>query len=1286
MARSQDPDQAIYGPPLASSEDSDESMNRHPGTRGRPRKHPVSEPRTPPPAERQRAPKQKYVASPSSRQTRSATSTAPPLARGAAYRPTHPRKPSGTAGKPNKAPGRGRVRPRKSDDTAHGPRKAAGKGGRGGSWSASRRKSPSPSPSDREESRPDDSPTSGGTSLDSIFRDHDLEASTSVRRRPKGGLKTYGRSRILKRRDTPPATGESVAGPAYADDDYSMLPPDPGEGGLGALPSSAARSKGKEKLREAEPRRPPPAKLRRPEVLGEDAAEAHEDPAPASQSARTSPVRNPSKRPKRARSESDSNDTEAVAEQAGVEERSVHYWKKSLGVIESVAQMTFPDPDMHDFLPRRARQLFFQLLARNIESPENFEVFTPTVARRRVAPSPYSNYTCFGKSDEVSPYPQARAPSGGTGPKPPRRSAADIQKALKEEEDRYYKIQENFFSATRRSLIIGDAPIPTDPGFWESAAALATKMRDQKVKMERYTSELRERLGMLREASADEHAIDEMAERIREEGLLEDQLVSSGFVDLVVRANEALFGNADNLRRISPGVLAAFRNTELEAYKAGRGPAGQSPSGSIGDSEPGPTVLETELQKENEALREQLEQLRLSNQQEIARREITPTSQPARAAEELERQNAELAARNAEFVERDTQLRRLIDAASEEKTALEAEVGRLRQQSEQSAARARDAATARDDFERRYKQAQQDLDTYDARLRQGIEQSREIADHIAKEKELRAAWIKEADGHTETKHQLREAKEKISAQGEALRGADETRERLREAESRLIEKEFSLAQALRQLEALGITAEGLRELRLRLRRAEPPSRRVPLLELQVQQLNGQLRDAAASSGALAQSLKAREAELSESKAKLDESLKREEALVAEVKKVNAEHSRALGALESTLSDLRNEVANKSGAIDQLQEANRQLQENEGKLEANARALTEDLRQESAKVQTLQAELVTERDNVSSRDGDLASLRGELRSERENVNALEGAKSMLQTGISTFLTRAFGSGPPAGWPSLLQDISRDAPAIGGGAAAAGLDPHQIWVVETPWRAATDPVAAVRPTAEEQVMQLVGAIRDSASLDRYPRAVFDVFAAVVRGLREPERPSAAAYLAKSHLRDAILQTCTGKDPHEQCLLMFAYRELNLRAQALFGEDTEDPVVHDLHKGFRTRGADLLAHLDEVLCAVDRRDQGAVAGRLALSCGDRLRVIGDFALLADVGPGDFMLLDLRRRTIRTIEKSLASEVDHGHYIGPVRLVIRSPRPAEWQAVVFENPHWRVEAWWRKFMDTYD
>ncbi|RYP46171.1 hypothetical protein DL768_007566 [Monosporascus sp. mg162] len=98
-------------------------------------------------------------------------------------------------------------------------------------------------------------------------------------------------------------------------------------------------------------------------------------PAPASQSARTSPARNPSKRPKRARSDSDSNGAEAVAEQAGVDARSIRFWRKTLGVVETVAQMTFPDPDAPDFLPRRARQLFLGLLAGNIESPERFEGF-----------------------------------------------------------------------------------------------------------------------------------------------------------------------------------------------------------------------------------------------------------------------------------------------------------------------------------------------------------------------------------------------------------------------------------------------------------------------------------------------------------------------------------------------------------------------------------------------------------------------------------------------------------------------------------------------------------------------------------------------------------------------------------------------------------------------------------------------------------------------------------------------------------------------------------------------
>ncbi|RYP46173.1 hypothetical protein DL768_007568 [Monosporascus sp. mg162] len=80
----------------------------------------------------------------------------------------------------------------------------------------------------------------------------------------------------------------------------------------------------------------------------------------------------------------------------------------------------------------------------------------------------------------------------------------------------------------------------------------------------------------------------------------------------------------------------------------GRRPARPSSSETISDSEPESTALELEFQKENEALREQLEQFRLSNQEEMARREIVPGSQPARAAEELERQKAELAARNAQ--------------------------------------------------------------------------------------------------------------------------------------------------------------------------------------------------------------------------------------------------------------------------------------------------------------------------------------------------------------------------------------------------------------------------------------------------------------------------------------------------------------------------------------------------------------------------------------------------------------------------------------------------------------
>ncbi|RYP46174.1 hypothetical protein DL768_007569 [Monosporascus sp. mg162] len=851
--------------------------------------------------------------------------------------------------------------------------------------------------------------------------------------------------------------------------------------------------------------------------------------------------------------------------------------------------------------------------------------------------------------------------SGGTGSKPLRRSAADVQKSLKEEEGRYHKIQELFSSVTKRSLIIGDAPIPTDPDFWEAAADLATKMRGQKVKMERYASELRERLGMLREAFADKQEIDGLAERMREEGMFEDQPVPSGFPDLVVRTNEALFGNADNLRRISPEVLAAFRNTELEACKGGRlpheggrGPAGPSSSDAIGDPEPGPTVSELELRKENEALREKLEQLRLSNQEEAARREIISNSQLGRAAEELEGQKTELAARNAELVEQDAGLRRLLETASEEKAALEAEVKRLRQQSEDSAAQARDAAATREHFEKMYQQAQQDLDAYDVRLRQGIEHNREIAEHVAKIRELHASWLQEADGHTKTKAQLREAKEKISARDEALRDADATREALLNAENRLMEKEFSLAHALCQLEALGITAEELRGLRLRLRQTEPLSRRVPGLELQIQQLTDQLRQATASSGALTEHLQVRETELSEAKAQLTEANAQ----------LQGESTKAQ-ALEAKLQSEKHNVTIR---------------------DQNLASMLTKLREKSAKVQALEAELAIARHTVSSHDQKLASLQGELTFERESVNALREAESLLRTGISAFLTQACGPGPSAGWPSLLRDISRDAPTMAGGAAAAGPDSDQIWVVETPWHAATDPAAAVRPTAGEQVMQLVGAIRGSASLGRYPRAVFDVFAALARGLCEPGMPSAAAYLAKKHLRDAILQACPGKAPHEQCLLMFAYRELNLRAQALFGEDPEDPVATDLHEGFRTRGADLLAHLDEAVCSVDRRDQGAVADRLARSCGDRFRVIGDSALLADVGAGEFMLLDLKRRTIRTIDKRLAGKVDVCSYKRPVKLEIRSPRAAEWGAVVFENPHWRVEAWWRKFMYIYD
>ncbi|RYP34855.1 hypothetical protein DL767_004080 [Monosporascus sp. MG133] len=587
---------------------------------------------------------------------------------------------------------------------------------------------------------------------------------------------------------------------------------------------------------------------------------------------------------------------------------------------------------------------------------------------------------------------------------------------------------------------------------------------------------------------------------------------------------KALFGDADNLRRISPEVLAASRNTELEAYKGdrrlpdegGRGPAGPSSSCTISDSEPEPTVLELELQRENEALREQLEQLRLSNKQEMARRELIPNSQPARAAEVLEKQKAELAGRNAELVAQDAELRRLLETASDEKAALETEVERLRQQSADS------AATACEDFEKRYQQAQQDLHAYDVRLRRGIEHNREIADHVPKVRELRAAWLQEADGHTETKKQLREAKEKLS-----------------EAK----------------------------------------------------------------------------AQLTEATAQLDESLKREETLVVEAKKANADHTQAVVALEGSLSGLRDEVAEKKEEVDRLQEANRQLEESSGRLEAKAHALTEELREEPAKIQVLEAKLVIEKHNVtsrdpslaptqaehrestkvqaleaglaierhsvSSRDRELASLKGELTSECESANVLRGAGSLLRTGISAFLTRAFGSGPPAGWASVLQDISRDAPAIRGGAAAAGPGSDQIWVFETPWRAATDPGATVRPTAGGQMMQL----------------------------------------------------------------------------ALFGEDPEGPVVLDLHRGFRARGADLLAHLDEAVCAVDRRDQGAVAGRLARSCGDGLCVIGDFALLVEVGAGEFMLLDLKRRTIRTIEKCLAGVVDDFTYMGLVNS--RSGRP---------------------------
>ncbi|RYP34854.1 hypothetical protein DL767_004079 [Monosporascus sp. MG133] len=283
----EDLDQAIYGAPLSTSEDGDEFMNndgdeamsndndanpstprqrvgrppRHPmgyhGRGGRPRKHPVSGPRTPPPPERRRAPKQKYVASPSSRQTRTATNTAPPLAMGASYRLRHPKTPKGAADKPNKVPGEGR----------------RGRGGRRGAKSASRRKSPSPSPSDREESRPDDSSTSSGAGPDPILKDHDLEAPTSGQRRPKGRSKNHRGPHRSKRHETAPAGGEALPDLAYADDDYGILPPDPGEDDLDALLSSAARPKGKEKLRIDEPRQPPSAKRPRPK----DAAEAHEE-------------------------------------------------------------------------------------------------------------------------------------------------------------------------------------------------------------------------------------------------------------------------------------------------------------------------------------------------------------------------------------------------------------------------------------------------------------------------------------------------------------------------------------------------------------------------------------------------------------------------------------------------------------------------------------------------------------------------------------------------------------------------------------------------------------------------------------------------------------------------------------------------------------------------------------------------------------------------------------------------------------------------------------------------
>ncbi|RYP46172.1 hypothetical protein DL768_007567 [Monosporascus sp. mg162] len=316
----EDIDPAIYGPPLPLSEEDDEYMNndgdesrndngdksanndgdanpskprrrvgrppKHPmgyhGRGGRPRKYPVSGPRTPLPPERRRAPKQKYVASPSSRQTRTATNTAPPLVMGASYRLKRPKKPRGAADRPNKVPGRGRGRPRKSDDTAdtaNRPTKAAGRGGRRGrggcrgAGSASRRKSPSLPPSDREESRPDDSSASSETSLDSIFKDFDLDASTSSQRRRKGTTKNYGGPQKSKRHETAPAGDEAIPGLAYADDDYSILQHDPGEDGLGELLSSTARPKGREKLRKDEPPQPPSVKRPRPK----NAAEAHEE-------------------------------------------------------------------------------------------------------------------------------------------------------------------------------------------------------------------------------------------------------------------------------------------------------------------------------------------------------------------------------------------------------------------------------------------------------------------------------------------------------------------------------------------------------------------------------------------------------------------------------------------------------------------------------------------------------------------------------------------------------------------------------------------------------------------------------------------------------------------------------------------------------------------------------------------------------------------------------------------------------------------------------------------------